>query len=619
MNAWIKARTAWALGMPSLYRAFSYRLGMRLGLNPVQRLRAVPPQESFFRQPERVSSEELPAEFWKEEAKYFGWFRVPLQKRPPDWHKNPFLGTRIAGEDLPWWEIPDFDSTLGDIKAVWEASRFDWVWVFALQGRAGDIEAVDLLNAWLRDWCQSNRPYIGLNWKCGQEASIRVMNLAMAALLLGQQDTPCKGLQSLIRLHLQRIAPTIKYAISQDNNHGTSEAAALFIGGSWLFRLTGDKQAKKWEYIGRRWLENRVCRLIADDGSFSQHSVNYHRLLLDTLSIVEVWRRNMGGGAFSSRFSMRCKAAVEWLFAFTDPETGDAPNLGSNDGARLLPISATDFRDYRHSVQLASVLFLGATAYPDGSWDALLRWLDIPKPGHRIAATGSRVFDRGGYAKLCCSRVRVFVRYPRFRFRPGHADALHVDLWVGSENVLRDGGSFSYAAESPWLTYFSGNASHNTVQFDDRDQMPRLRRFLYGEWLKTRDLELPRREGKSETFAAAYRDWQGSKHHRRVTLEPSRLLVADRVSGFGHKAVLRWRLTPGDWRYVDDAWRLGGVSIRVTADMLISRMELVEGWESRYYLRRDAIPVLEFESLHAGNFYTEITWHAATPAHGSCM
>jgi len=38
----------------------------------------------------------------------------------------------------------------------------------------------------------------------------------------------------------------------------------------------------------------------------------------------------------------------------------------------------------------------------------------------------------------------ALLRYPRFRFRPSHADVLHVDLWVDAVNVLRDGGTFSY-------------------------------------------------------------------------------------------------------------------------------------------------------------------------------
>ena len=106
------------------------------------------------------------------------------------------------------------------------------------------------------------------------------MHLAMAALVLGQTRQAGPALRDLIHLHLQRIAPTLSYAIGQDNNHGTSEAAALFIGGSWLQTL-GLPAGARWAALGRRWLENRAVRLIGEDGSFSQYSLNYHRVMLD--------------------------------------------------------------------------------------------------------------------------------------------------------------------------------------------------------------------------------------------------------------------------------------------------------------------------------------------------
>ncbi|MCK7461449.1 MAG: hypothetical protein MZU84_04970 [Sphingobacterium sp.] len=67
---------------------------------------------------------------------------------------------------------------------------------------------------------------------------------------------------------------------AQDNNHGTSEAAGLFIGGSWLATVDRNRynQAQGYAEKGRKWLEERVKKLVAADGSFSQHSVNYHRV-----------------------------------------------------------------------------------------------------------------------------------------------------------------------------------------------------------------------------------------------------------------------------------------------------------------------------------------------------
>ena len=44
----VLARTAFALGLPSLARALRYRIGVKLGLNPVRRLRAEIPAGAFF-------------------------------------------------------------------------------------------------------------------------------------------------------------------------------------------------------------------------------------------------------------------------------------------------------------------------------------------------------------------------------------------------------------------------------------------------------------------------------------------------------------------------------------------------------------------------------------------
>ena len=47
----------------------------------------------------------------------------------------------------------------------------------------------------------------------------------------------------------------------------------------------------------------------------------------------------------------------------------------------------------------------------------------------------------------------------------------------------------SYNTEDRWRIISQGLPSHNTIQFDDRDQMPRLSRFLFGSWLVPNWLE----------------------------------------------------------------------------------------------------------------------------------
>lgn len=615
----IKARTAIALGMPNIARAASYRLGVKLGLNPVRRLRAAVPQGPFFQAVRHGAPVATSAtEAWKTTAHLFSHWPIPVAVQPPDWLANPFNGQRVASPERDWWQIPDFDPAVGDIKLIWELSRMDWVLALAQRARLGDVDALEQLNAWLADWCKNNPPYRGPNWKCGQEASIRVMHLAMAALVLDQVRESAPGLRDLVHLHLQRIAPTVQYAMAQDNNHGTSEAAALFIGGSWL-AAQGVADGARWERMGRRWLENRAARLIGKQGSFSQYSLNYHRVMLDTFCMAEVWRRHLALPAFSARWQSRALAATQWLRHMVNLVNGDGPNVGANDGARLLQLAESAYRDHRPSVQLAMAMFANQRAYAqDGPWNHTLHWLGVPLPEDVAPAPSHYVADDGGFAMLRRGRAMAMLRYPRFRFRPSQPDALHLDLWLGGENLLRDAGSYSYNTDPHWLNYFGGTASHNTVQFDDRDQMPRISRFLLGDWLKTKWLQPLKEDAQAVRFAAGYRDGKGASHRRGVTLGDGLLLVEDEVAGFARCAVLRWRLAPGAWQLkgAPGAPRLVNANDRaqileVHASMPIVRCELVEGWESRHYLDKTPVPVLEIEFQQPGTLTTKIHWAQA--------
>lgn len=612
----IKARTAWRLGAVNIGRAVAYRLGVQLGLNPVRRLQADTPQGPFFNLSQRMGQVLGPVvSGWRSEAYLFSHWPFPLSDAPPDWLANPFNGQRVVSPDRDWWQIPDFDPAVGDIKLIWELSRMDWVVILAQRARQGDQDALDRLNVWLVDWCKQNPPYKGPNWKCGQEASIRVMHLCMATLMLGQVRTAAPGLRALIRLHLQRIAPTVQYAMAQDNNHGTSEAAALFMGGSWLAAL-GLSDGARWARMGRRWLEDRAARLIGPQGSFSQYSLNYHRVMLDTFCIAEVWRRHLELPVFSPRLQARVLAATEWLRYMVNPVNGDGPNVGANDGARLLQLTDTLYRDHRPSVTLAMALFAGQRAYAhSGPWEQALQWLGVAVPKAVAPLPQSRVADDGGFAVLQCGNAMAMLRYPRFRFRPSQADALHLDLWLGPDNLLRDAGTYSYNTEPQWAQYFGGTASHNTVQFDDRDQMPRLSRFLFGDWLKADDVQALRSSNGATQFGAGYKDRRGASHHRWVHLESGRLQVVDKVQGFDSKAVLRWRLQPGDWRIELTQQRLrlvhnpgDAVTLSVSASVPILRCEVVQGWESRHYLEKTPVPVLEVEFQQAGTLTTEVLW-----------
>ena len=537
------------------------------------------------------------------------WFSHEAHRvgSPPDWFLDPASGQRFPDGSQHWSRCKPFAAA--DIKRCWELSRWGWAPLLARAWRlSGDSRYLDGLNAWSRSWCQANPVNGGSNWLCGQEASMRLLHALQAWQLSdapGLLPNPTPERAAYAAAHLQRIAATERYAQAQDNNHWTSEAAALFIGGSWLAASASPHApaARYWAQAGRLALERSVGRLVMPDGSFAQHSLTYHRLLLDTLVQVEIWRRWLDLEPFSESFSQRCCAATTWLISMVDPLSGDGPNLGSNDGAFCYQLHNQPYRDFRPTLQLASVLFQGHPALPHGPWDEPLHWLGLAVDGLPVQAesTASAVpitlFADGGYALLRpATSSWALLRLPAYRFRPAHADPLHLDLWHQGVNLLRDGGSYAYNSSLADLSTFPGIASHNTVQFDGAEPMPRLGRFLWGDWLQLE--ATPQLEPNSIT--AAYRCPQG-RHQRQVRMDASgnRSTITDTCSGFQHQALLRWRLCPGEWRLDGCSLSSSLATLQIHCNQPITCLELVSGWESRHYGAKTPLPVLEVSVAQA--------------------
>jgi len=471
---------------------------------------------------------------------------------PPDWHLNPFDNSRYPNSTNHWTRLPDFHPETGDIKNIWEASRFDWLITLARAYRiSGNNHYLTTINNWVKDWVNKNPLNIGPNWKCGQEASIRVINLMNTSLILNQNTKPTQELTNLIKSHLERISSNFLYSIVQDNNHGTSEAAALFIGGAWLEKNDPINSSKARIYVrkGRKWLENRVCKLIEKDGSFSQHSVNYHRLMLDTLSFCEIWRKKLMYPAFSSNFYSRAKAATNWLFQITDINSGLAPNFGANDGTLLNNLNSVNYRDFRPTIRLANASFFTTFQFFKNIKDESLWWLnqDSNKNNDKTAIKLNEVLP-SGYVHLHGLSSWALLRFPYFRFRPSHNDVFHFDLWHNGNNILCDAGSYSYNPPIEESTInLKSVKHHNAVSFDGNEQMLKLSRFLLGKWLKVHAV------GNIETQSSGTISWKGSyfdnyknKHQRKIVVENNIWIIEDTLEGNFKDAIIGFNINTLD-------------------------------------------------------------------------
>jgi len=305
---------------------------------------------------------------------------------------------------------------------------FDLAWQVQKNDQAAEV-FWDLVE----DWVAHNPPNTGVHWKCGQEIAIRMFALVSGYASFQDAEATTEDrtelLAEIVFTSGLRIDANIAYALSQKNNHGVSEAAGLFTAGVML-------DEKSWVQKGKKLLEQQVRDLIYADGSFSQHSVNYHRVMLQ----VYLWAIQMGKSnniSFSNVMLERVRKAGQWLFALCDPKTGRCPNLGANDGALIFPVTGCDYLDYRPTIQAVGCVVDGKKWIGSGSWDGLAAFLGAGQAESRTADSPGTAFnvstalnfylthfDAGGYAIFSRSDTRLVFRCPKsFRHRPGQCDS----------------------------------------------------------------------------------------------------------------------------------------------------------------------------------------------------
>ena len=454
--------------------------------------------------------------------------------RPPRWTQNVLTGGSV--DPSPHWSHCT-DAGAEDIKGVWELSRFSWVfplvraWVLD-----GDARHVERFWTTVEDWKKQNPPNRGPQWMCGQEASLRLI-----ALTFGLQAFRHHPATTAARLVLasrladataQRIEGHLDYALSQQNNHGIAEAIGLMTAGVFWPTLPG---APAWRRRGRSALWQQADALIGSDGGFSQHSTNYHRLLLQLLVWAELVSR-AAGSTLPAPVRRKAALATDFLATLLE-EDGTVPRYGADDGADLFPLSGCPFEDFRPAVGAALALFKGERL-PAGPWDEAALLLFGPlsasaAPSVRPVAD----FRDAGVFELRHARGTLFFRAPTvFRTRPPHADQLHVSLRWEGQWIAEDPGSFSYNDPGGWEG-LAGSRFHDVVTVGEQDSMRRVRRFL---WLPWTTCAL---RSATDEISAAHQGFAGYKVRRRVMKVARGFVIVDRVTGLlrqSGRCTLRW-------------------------------------------------------------------------------
>lgn len=536
--------------------------------------------------------------------------------------------------------IPESQFPIRDIKFLWEPARFGWAFTLGRAYRLTQNETyAETFWHYFETFTEANPPNLGPHWMNGQEVAVRLMALVWASQVFGTSPIgggeilPANGgktvaassverharLAQSIAAHAARIPPTLVYARAQNNNHLVTEAAALYTAGRALDRVD-------WHTLGWRWLNWAFRHQISSYGEYIQHSVNYHRVMLQSA----LWVDAIKDADWPRLTFQSLGRATHWLFSMLDPASGRTPNLGANDGALILPLSVTPFNDFRPTVQAAARAFL-RYQMPGGTWDELSLWLGL--------GAHEKAYDPSLYL-TDHPRGReswAYLRASTFPSRLGHMDQLHLDLWWRGLNVAQDAGTYLYNADPPWDNPLVSTRVHNTVTVDDHGQMTRGGRFMTLDWFPAYSKNMvPIDESILGQVTGYHHGYPGVRHERTVTVfADERWLVEDELSSDEpHIYRLHWLLP--DWEWEVENWDsgfgirikspLGWITLHITTDSqfpgnnsqlaLIRAGELVygtrdvqtfEGWVSPTYGQKTPALLVTVETSNVSNasFSTE--------------
>lgn len=524
------------------------------------------------------------------------------------WHSNPFTGERVAPEKH-WTQISDFGQ--GDIKFIWEPSRFAWAYpLVRAYAVTHDEKYPEFFWKTLENWLISNKPNRGVNFKCGQECAIRSMAICFAVYAF--QDSPqttsdrYARAASSLAVHAERIEKNISYACYQRNNHAISEANGLYTIGT-LFPEFNDSGS--WRKKGKQVLEDCAADQIFADGSYIQHSMNYHRVMLQNY-LWAIRLAHLNGDDFSTELKADVEKAYNFVYQLQD-DSGRVPNYGANDGALILPLNNCDYLDYRPLLNATHYLFNKKRLYDPELCNEDITWLfgndALESDIDRLPKVSSS-FDAGGYYTIRSNDSWAMTRCHTFNTRPGHADMLHVDMWCKGLNILRDAGTYKYNCKSLWQEYFKSTSAHNTVAVNKQSQMAKLSRFMWSDWTRSKVLKFEvGQQLDTQIFQGEHygycRDGNDVIHRRSIISKENFWVVVDDIFGSGeHDIDLNWNLFPAVWKRQDDVFsfekdnNLYSITILADVESKISLLNGDEtapaGWESLYYGDKSALPAL---------------------------
>lgn len=530
--------------------------------------------------------------------------------KPIEWHYNP-ISNKYSSIDKHWTEIEELGDDFGDVKYIWEVSRFSQVFYFIrAYTLTKDEKYVEAFWNQVESWMVNNPAEMGVNWKCGQEITFRTFAWIFGLYAFEgskySTDERIVKLFKYIYYNIQHVEKNFEFALKAvKNNHAVSEAAGMFTAGI-LFPFF--KDAERWKKKGKKYLEELASEQIYSDGTYKQYSTNYNRLVLEVYSFV-LRLADLNNIKFDKSLENRLLKSVEYLYQMQDQDTGRVPNYGSNDGALLFPLTSCDYLNYKPQLNLLYYILTGNRLYESGKHEELLFWFCGESAIHSLIEKIERKsceYNEGGYYIIRNNNNHAMIRCGDFKDRPSHSDLLHFDLWWEGNNILTDAGTYSYNPEKKYKNYFIQTAAHNTITINNENQMKKGPRFLWFDWPKS-DINFFETNDKYNYFEGEHHGYQPLIHRRAVYNINKLYIIIDDIFGGNdktHNLKQNWLLgdfnTEVEQNKVNIKTNNGNYIINnfnkdVQLKIFKGDENLPAGWRSLYYGKKQAVSQIYYE------------------------
>lgn len=495
---------------------------------------------------------------------------------PIDWQFSPLTGIR-CDEKKKWYKIPDFDKDRGDIKVIWEASRFSH---FITLSRAylltGDDKYYFAFRNQLKDWLEKNSYSYGANFKCSQECSLRMVNALLAFTVFKNAgiatDVDASCVKDLIDRCYRKVLSNFFYAYKCiKNNHTISELMGMIVG-AWC---SEDPKRLANAY---NLLDEVIDEQFTADGGYRQFSFNYQRLALQDLEAV-LSLSDKTGIWLKQSSKDKIKNSGMLMYQCQD-ESGDVPNYGNNDGALVFPVTSCGYRNFNPVINTIHALVTGKQLYEKGIHQEELIWFSGGKSLQEYELEKkerkSSQFVDAGLFTIRGRNSWVMIVSNNFSSRPAHMDQMHFDLWANGVNVLCDAGTYSYASEEG--AKLIRNENHNTVVVDGKTQMNASGPFMIYNWTK-REFAIC----DDVSFSSKMISANGYEHVREIKLTGNTYTITDKVNN-NHKIMFH---TPCSIELLDEVAVLSKGGRMICTIKSNGKMTLQETKRSLYYLKKE--------------------------------